>query len=46
MLLVDCIGHDGNDLAVSVFCNLQVVSRSSDELSTPIGALFGLALSR
>jgi len=37
LLLVDCVGHYGNDLAASAFFNLCVVSRS-----TPMGSFLEL----
>ncbi len=42
LLLVDCDGHYGTDLAASVFFILCVVSKSAAELPTPICAVMGL----
>ncbi len=38
LLLVDCAGHYGNDLAASVFFNVCIVSKSPAELCPPIRA--------
>ncbi len=42
LLLVDCAGNDGNDLAASIFFNVRIVSKSPTEFSPPIGAFMEL----
>ncbi len=42
MLLLDCAGHYGNYLAVSVFSNVCIVSKSSADFSPPIGTFMEL----
>ncbi len=42
LLLVDCAGHYGNDLAESVFFNVCIVSKSHAEFPPPIGAFMEL----
>lgn len=42
LILIDRVGHYGNDLTASVFFNVRTVSKSPAELSTPISALMGL----
>ncbi len=42
MFLIDCVGHYGSYLAVSVFFNVHIVSRSTAEISTPISAVLEL----
>ncbi len=37
-----CAGHYGNDLAVFVFCNVHIVSKSHTEFSFPIRAFMEL----
>jgi len=39
---MECLGHYGNHLAVSVFINMCIVSKSPPELSTLICAFMGL----
>ncbi len=40
--MVDCAGHYGNDLALSVFSEVRIVSKSPTEFSPSIGAFMEL----
>ena len=40
--MVDCAGHYENDLAVSVFFNVHIVSKSPAEISPPIADILEL----
>ncbi len=42
LLIINCAGHHGNDLAASVFINVHIVSKTAAEVSLPINTFMEL----